>query len=279
MKDALETGAAMTQEKIHVWEAVGHGKAPFRLVGVISFPGSGLAEANVDAYNNALREVSQLSQAYGVTGHLGICDVCGHELMNNYVIRSKDGKTFVVGSECVLKSGDGGLVERVKLEERKRRKAKENEKRRLQWEAETPLREAKDRVCREIQDRKREIEKELSQVILAENTWFIEVLTTINGDFAASLAEDLRHKSMGDLSEKCLTICGEIYAKHIAGSRKNKTQYYDAFDEFFRRKRQSANTVQEKRTEAWEQERMLDEEYRQRCKKLEKEFIERGVIE
>lgn len=47
------------------------------------------------------------------------CDHCGTGIIDVYFFRSSDGKEFHVGSSCVLKSGDRGLIDLVKREENK----------------------------------------------------------------------------------------------------------------------------------------------------------------
>jgi len=117
----------------HKWELDGFGKAPFALKGIAELPDTSLAEANPQAYNNAL---AILPKGYGI----GTCYVCGHALKINYLIQDADGKKFVVGSECVKISGDAGMVKRMDYHRRKRdrvrRAAKREEQRLAQLQAE-----------------------------------------------------------------------------------------------------------------------------------------------
>lgn len=108
---------------IHKWEYDGHGKAPFTCVGTYAFPEKSLAEKNPAAYNSQLK---MMPKGYGV----GSCGVCGRPLVNNFLIKSADGKKFSVGCECVEKSGDRGLTtitnqKRLEIEREKRRIKKE----------------------------------------------------------------------------------------------------------------------------------------------------------
>ena len=68
----------------------------------------------------------------------GSCAYCGTGIMNEFLIKSSDGKTFTVGSDCVLKTGDAGLTKTVKtLEGQARREAariKRQEQTRKIWE-------------------------------------------------------------------------------------------------------------------------------------------------
>lgn len=69
-------------DSAHCFERVGLGKAPFRIVG------------------------------YG-KGHT-CCNYCGTPILYTALIESADGKQFRVGSDCVFKTGDGGLVRAIK---------------------------------------------------------------------------------------------------------------------------------------------------------------------
>jgi len=86
--------------KIHIWEAQGLGKAPFHVVGFVTLPS---ANQNPSAYRSAMEN---LPGGY----ELGCCGACGHGLVNNFLIESSDKKKFAVGSDCVEKTGDAGLV-------------------------------------------------------------------------------------------------------------------------------------------------------------------------
>lgn len=88
-----------TESKVHKFEIAGLGKAPFRVVGFD-------------------REV--YVACHGAPAQPGAsCDYCGQAIMNVARIRSADGKTFKVGCKCVYKTGDAGLVDRVRRAERK----------------------------------------------------------------------------------------------------------------------------------------------------------------
>jgi hypothetical protein len=235
----------MSDEKIHVWEAAGLGKAPFRLVDVIIFPGPGLAEANVEAYNNACRHVGHQIQVHGLK-MAGICDYCGHTLMNNFVIASKDNKKFVVGSECVAKTGDAGLIEKVKLEQRRLKYQREEEARRAETVRLAPYYDAVRKLEDEIRTKEQEVEKEFKGFVGQTNTWLIEVLKNVNGNFASSLAKDLETRSYRSLSDKCQSICADIYVKQIAGRRAKKEARYEASDEYYKKVRESEKVYEEK---------------------------------
>ena len=78
-----------------VFERAGLGFAPFRLVAVeirrgpIMLPGGLMV---------------------GAPGQpMGTCDYCGTGIAECCLIRDASGKTFIVGNECVRKTGDAGL--------------------------------------------------------------------------------------------------------------------------------------------------------------------------
>lgn len=91
-----------TTQEIHKFEKAGLGVAPFRVVGMdekvtVSYPGATPQPA-------------------------GSCDYCCAGIRYRFHIRGADGRTFVVGSDCVAKVGDAGLAKVVdrKLAEVKR---------------------------------------------------------------------------------------------------------------------------------------------------------------
>ncbi len=79
---------------IHKFEAAGLGKAPFRVVGF---------------------SVRKYQACYGAPIQPGAsCDYCGTGIMNVYTIASSDERRFVVGCDCVAKTGDAGLRKQVR---------------------------------------------------------------------------------------------------------------------------------------------------------------------
>ena len=78
---------------MHVFTRAGLGKAPFRCVGmtekVIKYPD-------------------------GTTQAGGSCAYCGTGIRYACNIRSADGREFVVGSDCVAKTDDAGLIKSYK---------------------------------------------------------------------------------------------------------------------------------------------------------------------
>lgn len=95
--------------ELHCFEKSGLGRAPFRCVGIASLPSPSLIEQNVSAYNNAM---AMIPKGIGC----GSCAFCGTAIMHNFIIESADDQRFVVGSDCVAKTGDAGLVKQVRAE-------------------------------------------------------------------------------------------------------------------------------------------------------------------
>jgi hypothetical protein len=84
--------------KVHVFETAGLGKAPFKFVGYYVDRG------------RTYTTPQGLTVTVGAPGQpTGTCDYCTKNIAHCFQIESADGKKFVVGSECVMKTGDAGL--------------------------------------------------------------------------------------------------------------------------------------------------------------------------
>lgn len=85
---------------MHVFERAGLGKAPFQFIGME-------------------RKVGPIKLANGMEcgapgQAMGSCEFCGTGIADCCQIRSADGKTFIVGTTCVNKTGDIGLIKAYK---------------------------------------------------------------------------------------------------------------------------------------------------------------------
>jgi len=102
-KNIANTNGEQVGSTVHVFERAGLGKAPFQFVGM-----------NKNAYQACPGAPMQPG---------GTCDYCGASIMFEFFIRSADGKTFKVGSDCVCKFDTGGLrrVVDAKVREMKRK--------------------------------------------------------------------------------------------------------------------------------------------------------------
>jgi len=91
-------------DKIHIFEKAGLGKAPFRFVGY--------EHRTYQACPGAPVQVG------------GSCEYCGQGICNFYNIESADGRRFHVGPDCVAKTGDAGLKKVVAEHVRRAREDK-----------------------------------------------------------------------------------------------------------------------------------------------------------
>jgi len=73
---------------VHIFETAGLGKAPFKVA--------------------------------RVTTDCGNCEYCNTAIVYRFYLTDATGKTFFVGSDCVLKTGDAGLIRIVEAEVKKR---------------------------------------------------------------------------------------------------------------------------------------------------------------
>jgi hypothetical protein len=107
----------MENEKVHIFERAGLGKAPFKFAGMIE---QDICYGEV-ILNRAEYEKTGIRMS---TKPGGSCDYCGTYIINMFRIKSADAKEFKVGCECVLKTGDAGLVKPVKKMVAERNKAR-----------------------------------------------------------------------------------------------------------------------------------------------------------
>ena len=78
---------------MHVFERAGLGKAPFRCVGMIE---------------------KAISYPDGTSQASGCCDFCGNGIRFVFQVKSRDGRVSGVGSNCVDRTGDAGLIKSYK---------------------------------------------------------------------------------------------------------------------------------------------------------------------
>jgi hypothetical protein len=94
--------------KVHVFEQVKLGKAPF------VFESFFIGNATYDPLNPNMQYTA--------------CQYCYTPIVNCFKIKSADGKSFIVGSECVKKTGDKGLIDIIKREINRRKAIEFNNK-------------------------------------------------------------------------------------------------------------------------------------------------------
>lgn len=230
----MTTPTAEKLVRYHPFQEAGLGEAPYRLAAVISMPSAALCEANVDAYNNAVRECNAQARYYGV--HLCSCQFCGMALMNNYVIRDRRGVHFVVGCDCVAKTGDGELMTAAAREQKRHEKAVRAEAAARKREAAHEARMAELQAQRdrnggltdyEQGEAQRKAERRnQQQEAQAGAAWLVEVLQQVpagNGGFLRAMIEQLqRTESLvrHTVSDRCLHILADIYARQASGKKR-----------------------------------------------------------
>lgn len=91
----------METPRIHPFEAAGLGKAPFKCVGY---------------------EYRTFQACQGAPVQVGgSCRYCGQGICHTYLIKSSDGKTFPVGSNCVEKTNSKGAKILTEIQQAKKR--------------------------------------------------------------------------------------------------------------------------------------------------------------
>ncbi len=86
----------------HVFQEAGLGTAPFKVVGF---------------------EVSKFQACQGAPIQPGTsCDYCGTAIMNVYWVSGIDNSRFKVGCDCVEKTGDRGMIDKVRRMENDRKR-------------------------------------------------------------------------------------------------------------------------------------------------------------
>lgn len=215
-------------EKIHLFEASGLGKAPFQLVGFYSIPSASLAEQNPQAYHNELALMPK-----GIS--CGTCCYCGTSLKNNFIVRSADDKTFVVGCDCVEKIGDKGLINAIKLLKRQQRI--EEKQRRLDEQNKELSRRYAERDANEraanngftVAELKEQQHRQYIEQVVEIVAPITNVLHRSYGDFAAQMCEHLNKGALDVITPNMQRIILEIVSKSFG--RKNSAQYNEAYDE------------------------------------------------
>ena len=174
----------MTDTHIHTFTASGLGTAPFSFAGV-------------DEKSDGCRH-------------------CGAPIRNRFHIVSADGVRSVVGSTCILKTGDKGLIDIAKAEKNRRAREKAQAKRDIAWEAARPAREAAaaKEAKREAAAKAAHDAKVAPVIALLEP--LADDLEDGRGGFRDSIARDLRRGNIPAGNGRSITT--EILAKQ-AGRR------------------------------------------------------------
>ena len=114
---SIELASVPTGESavIHRFEAAGLGAAPFRFTGETT-------EKTYQACHGAPVQPGST------------CDSCGTCIRYEFWIVSADGRRSKVGSDCIRKSDDAGLVRAISSAEARLRRAKSAARRKAAWE-------------------------------------------------------------------------------------------------------------------------------------------------
>ena len=240
------TVAENNMVRVHEWEKFGW-VGPFHFITVIQLPSPSLAASNSAAYQNACRDVYQSCKGFGVS--VGVCEVCGMALMNNYVCRDAVGKHFVIGCDCAKKLGDTKLMTKIDAAEAKRvreareaKRVKAADERRAAEQAKLDAERAVNGglTNRELAERNQELAERAElesnrQIYIVKNKWLLTVLRAGNhpvGGFVSNMVERLESSPVSKLSPRALEIVREIYAKSFG--RVNSKANNAACDEFDR---------------------------------------------
>lgn len=206
---------------IHKFEHHGLGKSPFRLVGMFSLPSKSLLESNPGAYNMQMSSIPKEVSA-------GMCDYCSTPLVHHFVIQSSDDKHFVVGCDCVAKTGDTGLVNAVKMKKRAVNAEKRAQAKRVKYASEMQAqRDANNGLTHgEVRAIKvKALDDSLaSQVELLVDTIpdITNALRNTYGDFARTMSGHLANGHINEISPRVSSILVEIASKHFGGRMNSK---------------------------------------------------------
>jgi len=113
-------------EKIHKFELAGLGFAPFRFVGIWEMPSRGFQANYPNQYNRMIASAPC---------SVGSCHYCGMGISVHYLVKDMNGKVSAVGSECINKAGDAGLMDAARYAKNKRIREKKRAKQLQQHEA------------------------------------------------------------------------------------------------------------------------------------------------
>lgn len=218
---------------VHPWQDAGLGIAPFRVHCIISTPGKGLLEHNVESYNSQMAEACCQAKALGV--ELYQCQYCYECLQNNVVIRDANKKFFVVGLDCAMKTGDTQVMTQAKNLERLRQKEIRAKKAEALREAKFQARQATLAAERTKNGGKTDYEVAKQARYDAQSfrrhgniekyRWLLAELDKNGGEFVKSMIEKIENYGFDGMSEKCERIIVDIYAKTVSGSRYGSKKY------------------------------------------------------
>ncbi len=235
-----------TEAKVydHVFQVRGMGVAPYQFVTVISLPASSLQGANPEAYRSELSACSAAAKSYGVD--LCTCDYCGTSLVHNFVIRDAAGTHFIVGSDCVNKTGDAELITVTEAARREFERTKRQALAVAKHSAKEAAREAGLEAERnanggftltEVRDTFTAIANaklEAATAGICDELVSVIVSSGATGDFMTSIIADLNSgKKLFNLPQRAINILSEVYAKAKTGKTMRNAAAKAAQDHFY----------------------------------------------
>ncbi len=113
-------------EKIHKFEIAGLGFAPFKFVGIWEMPSRGFQANYPNQYNRMIASAPC---------RVGSCNYCGMGITVHYLVKDMNGKVSAVGSECINKAGNAGLINAARHAKNKRIREKKQIKQQRQRDA------------------------------------------------------------------------------------------------------------------------------------------------
>lgn len=199
----------------HPFELSGMGTGPYTECGFYALPSASLASQNPEAYNNALANAPR-----NLVGGVGTCRHCGMGISNIFIVQDAQGRKYGVGSDCVLKTGDKALANKVKvtlaIKARESRRAKLEAKRaadRFEWEHAICNSRGETNAQRVVREHE-EAEKarlDASKSVVLKYGFLLDSLQGPQGGFCDSIAQGIRNGQ--EPRGRALDICLEIYAK------------------------------------------------------------------
>ena len=217
----LASAMSTATETMHPFEAAGLGLAPFSYVGMTE---------------------KVYSACPGHSQPAGTCDYCGQGIKYCCEIRSADGRSFIVGCDCVrkLNRSDNRMLTAMGRDIATRERAKRDAERPAKWQSQC---EERDRELQSQRDKNggltdsevREAEQQRLKIanqekFTAKNSWLLEVLANHSGDFCSSMSDKISRGEIGELPTRCVDILRDIYGKSFGRSGSKK--YNAACDEF-----------------------------------------------
>lgn len=214
-----------TTPEVHPFLEAGMGEGPYTYVGNYD-----MSEAmNPDSAANFGSMTGFLKDAPKLKAGMGTCACCGMAIMNICIIRDGNGDLWGVGTDCVEKTGDAGIVKQALAASALRAKAKRRaavaKKAAAKWEAGRPAREAAQKAYAEQQAAEK-ITKDAAKAeriaMLGEyGEGMIRTAEGARGDFYKSLASQLLER--GDLSPRQVHFLAKSYGRD--GSKAYQAAY------------------------------------------------------